>query len=341
MKTKTHFVGTILCALTLFTPPASAQVPFPADSTVYLMLQKLVENHGAKGIVVGLFDEDGTRRVMAYGDPVEELLPAGVRVPQRSGKPITLFDLTTHYSGLPMMPTNLEPANPGNPFADYTVSRMYEFLSSYELPRDPGDAIEYSNIGVALLGHALSLRAGATTYEALVTDRILLPLGMTHTAVTLTPLMKDRLVRGHDRDGNPVANWDFPETAGMGGLRSTVNDMLTFAAANLSSDDTGLTSAMRDSHRGLRRVGEGIVYPGLPAAFEEGWVGFNWFVSRPGERWITWAAGLTAGYSSFLALDTEARRAVVVLTNTGFHNVDYLGIHLLDPTVSLPEAREN
>lgn len=51
---------------------------------------------------------------------------------------------------------------------------------------------------------------------------------------------------------------------------------------------------------------------------------------------ITISIWLLPGYSTFLGLDLEARRAVVVLTNTGFHNVDYLGFHLLDPTVPLP-----
>jgi hypothetical protein len=64
-------------------------------------------------------------------------------------------------------------------------------------------------------------------------------------------------------------------------------------------------------------------------------------ISRPGERWVTWAVGLTGWHSSFLGLDLEARRAVVVLTNTGLHYVDFLGFHLLDPTVPMPEARES
>jgi D-alanyl-D-alanine-carboxypeptidase/D-alanyl-D-alanine-endopeptidase len=370
----------IVCALALVTAPASAQAPFPPDSKVQVLLQQLVNSHGVRGIVVGLLDENGTRRVISHGDPgpgarpldgesvfeigsmtkvftgilladmvrrgqveltdpVADLLPRDVRVPERNGKPITLLDLTTHFSGLPMNPTNRAPVEMHeNPYAGYTVSRMYEFLSTYELPRDPGDAIEYSNIGVALLGHALSLRAG-TTYERLVSDRILQPLGMTHTAVTFTPWMRDHLVRGHDRAGGPAANWDLSALAGMGGLSSTANDMLTFAAANLSSADTGLTLAMRLAHRGLRQA-KGFAYPGIPIAFNEGRIGFNWFNSRPGERRITWTVGLTGGYSSLLGLDIEARRAVVVLTNTGLNNVDYLAFHLLDPTVPLPQARQ-
>ena len=162
---------------------------------------------------------------------------------------------------------------------------------------------------------------------------------MTHTAVTFTPWMKDHLVQGHNRAGKPVANWDFPALPGMGGLRSTMNDMLTFAAANLSPERTDLTLAMRDSHRGLRLTGEVPAYPGMRSAFKQGRVGFNWFTSRPGERRITWTVGLTGGCSSFLGLDMEARRAVVVLTNTGLNSVDYVGFHLLDPAVPLARAR--
>ena len=361
--------------LLLLAASAPAQAPWRSDAAVQALLEQLVANHGIKGIVVGLLDEGGARRLFVHGnqgldalpldgdtvfeigsmtkvftgilladmvrrgevelaDSVADLLSRNVRVPSRNGKMITLLDLTTHFSGLPLMPTNLAPANPGNPFADYTVNHLYQSLSSFELPRDPGEAFEYSNVGVALLGHALARRTG-TDYTVLVSDRILRPLGMSHTAVAFTPWMKDHVARGHDRGGKPVANWDFPALPSMGGLRSTLNDMLAFAAANLSPEETGLMLAMRDSHRGLRQITVDPQYPGLPSAFRQGRAGFNWFISQPGQRRITWTVGLTAGYSTFLGLDLEARRAVVVLTNTGLNNVDFVGFHLLDPAVPL------
>ncbi|HEX3107684.1 MAG TPA: serine hydrolase, partial [Thermoanaerobaculia bacterium] len=112
------------------------------------------------------------RGEVALTDPVSKYLPPGVKVPERNGKKITLVDLATHTSGLPRMPTNFHPKDPGNPYADYTVAQLYEFLSSYELTRDPGSQYEYSNLGGGLLGHVLALRAG-TDYETLVRKRIL------------------------------------------------------------------------------------------------------------------------------------------------------------------------
>src|SRR5688572_27891642 len=112
------------------------------------------------------------RGEVELADSATNLLPPDVGVPARNGKMITLLDLTTHFSGLPLMPTNLAPAKPENPFADYTVKQLYECISGYDPQRDPGDRFEYSNIGAGLLGHVLELRAG-TTYASLVSDRIL------------------------------------------------------------------------------------------------------------------------------------------------------------------------
>ena len=105
------------------------------------------------------------------------------------------------------------------------------FFSGYKLTRDPGAKIEYSNIGVGLLGHILALRAG-TDYETLVRTRILEPLNMNHTSITLTPDMQIHLATGHNFALKPVANWDIPTLAGAGALRSTAQDLLKFIAAN-------------------------------------------------------------------------------------------------------------
>jgi len=97
---------------------------------------------------------------VSLDDPAQKYLPATVHLPTRNGKPITLGNLAMQNSGLPRMPTNFKPADAANPYADYTVQQMYDFLSSYQLPRDPGAEFEYSNLGVGLLGHILSRVTG-------------------------------------------------------------------------------------------------------------------------------------------------------------------------------------
>ena len=129
-------------------------------------------------------------------DPVSKYLPKTVHMPARNGKEITLLDLAMHVSGLPRMPSNFAPKDPDNPYADYTVQQMYDFLSSYQLTRDIGEKYEYSNLAVGLLGNTLALRAG-TDYETLLRTRILQPLGMSSTGIVLTSDMRARLVPGH------------------------------------------------------------------------------------------------------------------------------------------------
>ena len=266
------------------------------------------------------------RGEVALTDPVSKYLPPGVKVPERNGKKITLVDLATHTSGLPRLPTNFHPKDPGNPYADYTVAQLYEFLSSYELTRDPGSQYEYSNLGGGLLGHVLALRAG-TDYETLVRTRILNPLRMKSTGITLSKAMQERLTAGHNAALQPVPNWDLPTLAGAGALRSTAKDLLTFLAANIGIEKSPLAPAMAAMLAVRRPTGN----PKLEIAL--GW--HIWI--RDGHE-IIWHNGGTGGYRSWIGFDPKARTGVVVLSNTSTNaGADDIGLHLLDPTFPLAQ----
>jgi len=263
--------------------------------------------------------------------PVADLLPKTVKVPSLNGRQITLLDLSMQSSGLPRLPTNLRPADPANPYADYSAAKLYEFLSGYTLPRDPGEKYEYSNLGAGLLGHALALKAGMS-YEELVRKRILEPLGMHDTSITLRDDQKKRLAPGYNAALNPAKNWDFDALAGCGALRSTANDMLRFLAANLELTDTPLKAAMRR----MRSVRKPTGTPGLDIA-----MAWHIFTKFGGE--IVWHNGGTAGYRSFIGFDPAAKKGVVVLCNTFVDNDD-LGLHVLDsryPVAKFSPAREH
>ncbi|MDX1640755.1 MAG: serine hydrolase domain-containing protein, partial [Balneolaceae bacterium] len=59
----------------LQTAPAFSQNWFPADTTIQATLEKLVNEGRAVGIVVGLLDADGTRKVITCGRPGPNALP--------------------------------------------------------------------------------------------------------------------------------------------------------------------------------------------------------------------------------------------------------------------------
>lgn len=266
---------------------------------------------------------------VSLDDPVQKYLPGSVHMPTRNGKQITLGNLSEQNSGLPRMPTNFHPANPANPYADYSVQQMYDFLSGYELTRDPGAEFEYSNLAVGLLGHTLSL-ATHMTYEEMEHQRVWAPLGMEHTAITFTPWMKQHLALGHDEEGKVVPNWDLPTLAGAGAIRSTTVDMLKFAAANLHPERGALERAMAFAHR-VR----------APVHAPTNYIGLNWIVQYAGADTIVWHNGGTGGYRTFLGLEPSHKRAVVIMTNSTGAGADDIGMHLLDAALPLapkPEA---
>ncbi len=186
------------------------------------------------------------RGEVALDDPAQKYLPSTVQMPKWRGEEITLFHLATHTSSLPRLPRNVWKTmkNPSNPYANYQVSDMYEFLSGYKLKRPIGSRVKYSNLGMGLLGHILGLVAGKS-YEELVSERILWPLGMNDTSIILRPEQQERLAPGHTLAGKATANWDLPTLAGAGALRSTASDVLRFTAASMNPATSPLAEAVQ------------------------------------------------------------------------------------------------
>lgn len=264
------------------------------------------------------------RGEVTLNDPISKYLPSSVKVPERNGRHITFADLSTQSSGLPRLPANMHPKDPNNPYADYSVQHMYDFLSGYQLTRDIGSQYEYSNLAVGLLGHVLSLRAGMS-YEALVRARISDPLGMADTRITLTPEMKARLASGHNEALAPVENWDLPTLAGAGALRSTANDILTFLAANLGFIKTPLAQDMADE-TSIRR----------PTPIPDTEIAYAWHIQTKDGKSIIWHNGGTGGYRTFMGFDPQARVGVVALANVSTPaGVDDIALHLLNPSNAL------
>jgi CubicO group peptidase (beta-lactamase class C family) len=250
--------------------------------------------------------------------PVAQLLP-DFRIPSR-GRAITLTDLATHRSGLPALPANLRPDGAANPFGGYDTAKLGAFLAHYELPRDPGAAFEYSDVGFGLLGHALGA-LGHTTWEGLAGRAILEPLGMSSSGTASRGALRARLAPGHDSADRPAIDWDIPGLAGTGALRSTARDMLRYLRANMGAPSP-LQAAMtlahqpRDSQDATTRIG------------------LAWRISRTG---IVWHPGMTWGYRSFVGFTADRRRGVVILSNTAA-DADDLGFATLDGDAPLAAA---
>lgn len=263
---------------------------------------------------------------VTLADPVAKYLPAGVKIPERNGRSITLLDLVTHTSGLPFMPDEV-PVVDESAAREYGAQQLYQFLARYELPRDPGTDWDYSNIGYWLLGQALASRAGID-YQSLLRTRVIAPLKLKSTAFPfpLSPTLKARLAVGHNavmQPAPPFYSISIYAAVGpeAGGLVSTVNDLLKFLSVAMGYERSPLASSMA-AMLSTRRPIDGSEQA------------LGWVVTGKGDDQLIMHEGGTWGYASYVAFDPTRRVGVVVLSNQ-LAGVGDIARHLLRPNVPL------
>jgi CubicO group peptidase (beta-lactamase class C family) len=187
------------------------------------------------------------KHLLNLNDPISKFLPKSVKTPTKNGKEISLLSLSTHRSGMPRFPYNVDPKNLDKPYVDYSVNKLYEYISNFEPPYDIDSKWRYSNVGYGLLGNILTLVAHKD-FEPLITEEICKPLNMNNTVISLTANQKSNLAIGHAESGTSVGLTDLGAIEAGGALRSNVNDLLSFAEANLSLIKTDLLPAMELTH---------------------------------------------------------------------------------------------
>lgn len=162
-------------------------------------------------------------------------------IPEFSGglrQQITVFDLLTHRSGLPML-WNVHPTMPIDRL-DHTVAQVCANIQSIE---PPGGRVCYSPMfNHVLLGEIVRRTdARRRSYREIVQQEIFDPVGMADSSVGLRADLRERHVipdfRGNVAATHPVHDSDDPngafrsETAEMPwvGIAATVPDLLRFA----------------------------------------------------------------------------------------------------------------
>lgn len=252
-----------------------------------------------------------------------QLLPFGVRFPDKDGERVTLEHLASHRSGLPALPENLAPADIGDPYAGYGPDQLYAYLERAELMFTPGTSYAYSNLGAGLLGHLLARRIDAS-YEDAVRARVLEPLGLKETWISVPTEAQERFVPGSTAGGKPSGRWTFDALAGAGAWLSTPRDMVHLAlvaAAASRGKDGPLAEVLRASFAPLAEVGQGMQ------------IGLAWHVTEAG---ILWHNGMTGGHASFIGIDPASGRGVVILASTASPLVTRLGIGMFDVFAGKP-----
>lgn len=356
-------IATLLFAAQAVAAPSDSEIHRLIEQRV----QTIAGPEGGMGIVVGVLDEKGPR-VITYGDaggtdrrpltgdtvfeigsvtkvftalllvdmvrtrdfkltdPVVKYLPKGTKLPERNGRSITLVDLATHTSGLPFMPDNLAAVFEANA-SSYSQADLYRFIAAQTLPRDIGSEWDYSNLDYWLLQEAIATR-GRADFEQLLQKRVIAPLGLQSTAITMSPEMQARAATGHDgvvQPAAPLASWPvFNLMPAAGGMLSTANDLLRFLSVAMGYEDSKLAPSMAKLLQTRRPAGKNQQALG-------------WLIMGEGEDAIVMHDGGTLGFASSVAWSPQRRTGVVVLMNQA-GNVGDIARHLLQPSLPLEQV---
>lgn len=258
----------------------------------------------------------------ALDDPLSAYVPDGSAVPDYAGQPITLLDLATHGSGLPLRPSNLAAAFPDTPdkYAGYRLDQLYAALPTYRIERAPGTQFEYSNLGFGLLGQGLARKSG-TTYEALLAERITRPLGLHDTGIDDDPAKAARRAQGHDADLRPVGPTHYGALDPAGGLRSTAADLMTLI--ELFVDGRG------PDH--LVRAAELMLTVDRPANGDTVRMALGWRRETVHGETYYWSNGSGDGSRTFMGFNPRRGVAVIALADAASGGgLDDIGRFVLD-----------
>ena len=275
--------------------------------------------------------------ILSLDEPITKYLPEFVNS-EFDKKNITLFHLLTHTSGIiefpyrvfiPQILSILIKGKSRIPQYSYNSQKFLDFVSKLKLKNSPGSTFSYSNSGVGLAGKIFE-RVTNSSYEELIQNRICDELDMKDTRINILETQKNRLATGYTPRNKEADYWVKPAIESAGSLYSTVSDMLKFLKANLGLKKSKLSEVMQYCYSTKiepkipfsMKFSTGIFGIGL-STFRLGWFGY------PKDNKILVHSGGTEGFTSFMAINLEDQKGVVVLTNRGLRPVDKLGIELL------------
>lgn len=270
----------------------------------------------SKTFVAIILSDMVNQGIVNLSDPIEKYLPTdNVKVPSFNGNKIALVDLATHTSGLPDFPTGWIRNQ------TYTTQEVYDFVSNTTLSNTPGTKASYSDIGMGLLGHILSLKAGVS-FDQLVKDRILNVLGMDSTGmrinssgVSVPEDVKSRYATGHI--AGKVVNLEFiPETIqSAGAMYSTTNDLLKYLSANIGLLRTNIYDSMQDTHLIRHTFGQSSENKSL-----KDYVGLGWTVSTDFGKEVIWHTGSIDGYTSIIGFNPGKQIGLVIMCGCNYND---------------------
>jgi CubicO group peptidase (beta-lactamase class C family) len=223
-----------------------------------------------------------------------------------TGQKVTIHHLLTHTSGIPSY-TDSPTFFPEVSRDPYPVDEFVKRFCSGDLEFEPGSKFHYDNSGYFLLG-ALLEKVSGRTYEQLLREEILDPLGMKDTGYDRGETILPHRAAGYERDlagYRNAAYLDMSLPYAAGALYSTVEDLYRWDQALYGT--AVLSEASKE--RMFTPFLEGYAYGWNVRTIPEG-------EPEAGRKEIGHGGGIN-GFNTLIRRVPDDHGLIVLLNNTG------------------------
>lgn len=267
---------------------ANIEWKIPNTAVTKFRLGSMTKQFTAAAIL--LLEEQGKLKVE---DPLSKFIPSA----PEAWKPVTLYHLLTHTSGIPSFTDfpeygtwKLSPESP---------AQMMAHIRDKPLDFTPGEKFKYSNSGYVLLGWIVELASGQS-YETFLREHVFRPLGMNDSGYDSNTAVIPQRASGYVPGSAGLTNApyiDMHVPGGAGALYSTTADLLRWTQ--------GLFGGKLLSAASLEK---------MTTPFKSSYA-FGLGVSTVKKHKVIAHGGAIEGFNSQLTYYPEGKVTVVVLAN--------------------------
>ena len=280
----------------------SVDHPLPVDADTLFQIASVTKTITAT--VIMRLVEQGR---VALDAPVRTYLPSFRLVDADAASRATVKHLVTHTGGWL-----------GDCFADFgngddALQKYVDAMAELEQITPLGEIWHYSNSSFTVLGRIIEVVTGRT-YEQATRELLFAPLAMEHSVFNAGEAIVHRTSVGHqivDEKPRVVRPWAFPRaTTPVGGVVSTVRDLMTYARFHLGD------GATPDGTRLLSKQNLELMRTPQANADLDRKVGIAWFLREVQGVRLVYHGGVAIGQQGVLMLAPQRNAAIAVETNS-------------------------
>jgi len=234
----------------------------------------------------------------------------GIQIPNKTGKPLTMYDLLTYTSGFDKPDSGFDVGpdylNKDFPLKEYITKNMPTVV------RTPGEAYTYSNFGFSLAGYVVENVSGMP-FHKYMDENVFKPLGMNSSNLLLTPEILAKMAAHYGPDGKPHPTFgtdptDYP----AGGIASTGEDMAKYLIMQLQNGKFGDKQIVSRKSMDMMHTFQIMADKTVPQTT----VGFEaFFNDYANDQYVVLKGGSHSDHSSLIVLLPEKNTAMYLSYN--------------------------